>query len=93
MIISDEKEDKLRRIRSLFLRDYSLDMIHQMEGVSLTFLRSNFKNQFQKPYVKVLGHKSESYYTEDEMLDPPKYCYETLSDSEKEIYHKLSGEF
>jgi hypothetical protein len=92
MIILDEKTAQLRRIKSLFLRNYTMEMIHQMEGVSLTFLRNNFKNQFQKPYVPVIGHKSEAYYTEEELLNSPKYCYETLSDSEKEIYHSLCGD-
>lgn len=66
--------------------------IHQIEGVSLPFLRRNFKHHIQKEYVPVLGHKSEAYFDEDDLLNPQVYNYESLSDSEKEIYHSLCGE-
>lgn len=39
--------------------------------------------------VSKLGHKDEPYYkTEEEMLDEPKYTYESLSSSEKKIYNE-----
>lgn len=44
---------------------------------------------FMSTNVPKLGHKDEPYYkTEKEMLDEPKYTYESLSPSEKKIYDK-----
>ena len=41
------------------------------------------KNKF----VQILGSKTESYYTEDEMMKPIIYSYEDLSTDEKLIYN------
>lgn len=36
-----------------------------------------------------LGSKTEAYYTEKEMLTTKIYSFDTLSESEKQIYYKL----
>lgn len=36
-----------------------------------------------------LGSKTEAYYTEEEMLTTKMYSFDTLSESEKQIYYKL----
>ena len=51
------------------------------------------KNKKKKNYIAFtktkLGSKTEAYYTEKEMLTTKMYSFDTLSESEKQIYYKL----
>ena len=39
-------------------------------------------------FVPILGNKTESYYSEDEMMKPISYSYKDLSPDEKLIYNE-----
>lgn len=43
--------------------------------------------EFKPKSIKVLGCKTESYYTEDEMMKTISYSYDDLSPDEKLIYN------
>jgi hypothetical protein len=69
-------------------------------GVSINFIKNTYKlrsneiiflltSQDKKgKFVPILGSKTESYYTEDEMMKPISYSYEDLSPDEKKIYNE-----
>ena len=50
--------------------------------------KKNKKNYIAFEETK-LGSKTEAYYTEEEMLTTKMYSFDTLSESEKQIYYKL----
>lgn len=80
------------------LRDKIIPLIK--EGVPIAEIIKNFslkteqiaflithKDVKQNDFIKPLGSKKESYYTEDEMLKPISYGYNDLSPDEKLIYN------
>jgi hypothetical protein len=76
-------------IYELIKQGLSLNEIHVRTGTSESYLYKNYSCFYKKEKVPKLGHKDEPYYkTEDEMLKEPVYTYESLSDSEKEIYNR-----
>lgn len=71
----------------------------RVEEVSLAldvpevYIRRYFNHLRIDGWQKPLGSKEEPYYeSEEEMLKEAIYTYESLSDSEKEIYDKIKGE-
>lgn len=41
--------------------------------------------------VIIFGHKDEPYYTEEELLNPPKYSWEKLSSAERIFYFEYTN--
>lgn len=62
------------------IRDFSL----KTEQIGFLITSQDKKSKF----VPILGNKTESYYSEDEMIKPIRYSYEDLSPDEKLIYNK-----
>jgi hypothetical protein len=62
------------------IKEFSL----KTEQIGFLITSQDKKNKF----VQILGNKTESYYTEDEMMNPISYSYEDLSPDEKLIYNK-----
>ena len=70
------------------------------KGTPIEFIRNTYKlrndqimflltkEDKKTKYFKILGSKTESYYTEDEMMKPISYTYEDLSPDEKKIYNE-----
>jgi hypothetical protein len=82
----DEEE-----ILRLLSKGYTVDEVHQKTGISPNYLYKNFAGYIKRKNWKILGHKSEAYYKdEDKMLHDPVYTYNDLSPSEKEIYDNLN---
>lgn len=77
------------KVLSLLLEGYTLSQIHEKTGAPYTIISKHLE------YLKslkgpALGHKNEPYYkTEEEMFEHPQYDYESLSESEKAIFHAL----
>lgn len=79
------------------LREKILPLIQQ--AVPIAKIKKDFylqKNQIgfliqhqdKKPnFTEILGCKTESYYSEDEMMKPISYTYNDLSEDEKLIYN------
>lgn len=66
------------------IKDY---FISDVEYVIHLFIQGNIPELSVK--LRTLGHKSIPYYkTEEEMLTKPTYSYETLSESEKQMYNE-----
>ena len=38
-----------------------------------------------------LGHKNIPYYTEEELLNPPRYSWETLTHTERNFYNSYTN--
>lgn len=74
------------------LAGMTLDEIHDLTGVPRAYIKRNFGKYFPEEPMKILGSRTETYYTEEELLKEITYTYEDLSDSEKEIYHKMCEE-
>jgi hypothetical protein len=50
--------------------------------------RKRLEKELEKFSTKLhLGHKNESYFTEEEMLSEHNYTFEDLSPSERQIYN------
>ena len=62
------------------IKEFSL----KTEQIGFLITSQDKKNKF----VQILGNKTESYYTEDEMMKPISYSYEDLSPDEKLIYNE-----
>lgn len=83
---------KLLHLKYYVTTGMTLDEIHDLTGVSRAYIKRNFGKYFPEEPMKVLGSRTEPYFTEDELLKNVNYCYNDLSDSEKEIYDALSGD-
>jgi hypothetical protein len=74
-------------IFNLVKEGLTMNEIHVRTGISVSYIDKNYSAYYKKEKLHKLGHKDEPYYkTEEEMLKEPVYTYESLSDSEKEIY-------
>ncbi len=62
------------------IKDFSL----KTEQIGFLITSQDKKSKF----VQLLGSKTESYYTEDEMMKPITYSYNDLSPDEKLIYNE-----
>jgi hypothetical protein len=62
------------------IKDFSL----KTEQIGFLITSQDKKSKF----VKILGSKTESYYSEDEMMKPITYSYNDLSPDEKLIYNE-----
>lgn len=62
------------------IREFSL----KTEQIGFLITSQDKKNNF----VQVLGSKTESYYTEEEMIKTISYSYDDLSPDEKLIYNE-----
>jgi hypothetical protein len=81
------------------LRDKIIPLIEK--GVNVQQIRKNFYlnnkeigflvtyKEFKPKFNKVLGSKTESYYTENEMMKTISYSYDDLSPDEKLIYNEI----
>lgn len=63
------------------IKDFSL----KSEQIGFLITTQDKKNKF----VQILGNKTESYYTEDEMMKTISYSYKDLSPDEKLIYNEI----
>jgi len=67
--------------------------IHEVTGVSISYLNRNFDVYFRPKWQKPMGYKDGPYYdSEDEMFKESVYTYESLSNSEKSIYDDMAGD-
>lgn len=83
----------VNKIHDLIRKKYTIDRISQLTGYSITYLTRNFSCFYDKERESVFGYKDVAYYeTEAEMLKEPVYTYESLSDSEKQIYDELTND-
>jgi hypothetical protein len=78
------------RIYNLISRGKTLYQIIKLEKVSVSSLHLLFED-VKKPVSRAkIGHRDESYYTEDYMINGYQIpTYEDLSESEKFIYNTL----
>jgi predicted transcriptional regulator len=77
------------KIMSLIMKGYTVNEIHEKTGASYNTISKHleYHKSLKGP---ALGHKNIPYYkTEEEMLEHPQYDYESLSESEKAIFHAL----
>lgn len=62
--------------------------------LGITYARVNtIVSKYMINYKKdtiTLGHKEESYYTEEELLNPPKYSWEGLTQTEQNFYNNYN---
>lgn len=65
---------------SEIIKDFSL----KTEQIGFLIKYQDKKTKF----VQILGSKTESYYSEDEMMKPISYSYDDLSPDEKLIYNE-----
>jgi hypothetical protein len=70
-----------------------LYIIARVYGVSQVAISNRYSDLLERLAQKVpgrnaeIGHKNEPYYVEEEeMLTTPKYSYQELSETEKQIY-------
>ena len=83
-------EDAIRR---LLKQGRSVEEVSIALDVPEVYIRKYFQHLKIYGWQKPLGSKQEPYYkSEEEMLKDPVYTYESLSDSEKEIYDNIKGE-
>ena len=67
--------------------------IHEVTGVSISYLNRNYDVYFRPKWQKPMGHKDGPYYdSEEEMFKESVYTYESLSDSEKAIYDEMADD-
>jgi hypothetical protein len=90
--------DKLNRKQKLDLRQSLIDgvplyIIARVYGVSQAAISNRYSDLLERLAQKVpgrnaeIGYKNEPYYVEEEeMLTTPKYSYQELSETEKQIY-------
>jgi hypothetical protein len=79
-------------IHDLIKKEYTIERISQLTGHTIAYLTRNYGCFYEKSIVRALGHKDCAYFdSEEEMLNSPVYTYESLSDSEKQIYDEMAG--
>lgn len=83
---------KYLHLKYYVIAGLTLEEVHNLTGVSKAYIKRNFSVHFPDEPVKILGSKTETYYTEEELLKEITYSYEDLSDSEKEIYNNRCEE-
>jgi hypothetical protein len=80
-------------IRKLLHQGRTVRQVSIALDVPEVYIRKYFSHIKFQTWKKPLGSKQEPYYnSEEEMLKDPVYTYESLSDSEKEIYDNIKGE-
>lgn len=87
-----KNEEEAKYIMSLLRKGNSLERISELVDRDCKYLERNYGNFSMNCGLlnKTLGYKDSPYYeNEDQMLNPPTYDYESLSEDEKELFHKL----
>jgi hypothetical protein len=80
-------------IRKLLHQGRTVRQVSIALDVPEVYIRKYFSHIKFQTWQKPLGSKQEPYYnSEEEMLKDPVYTYESLSDSEKDIYDNIKGE-
>jgi hypothetical protein len=80
-------------IRKMLAQGRRVEEVSLALDVPEVYIKRYFNHLRVDGWQKPLGFKEEPYYeTEEEMLKDPVYTYESLSDSEKEIYDNIKGE-
>jgi hypothetical protein len=51
---------------------------------------SKYMINYKKDTI-TLGHKNIPYYTEEELLNPPRYSWETLTHTERNFYNSYTN--
>lgn len=88
--MTGRNQKEANKIKKLIYEGLTLQEIHEITGETVSFLSRNFGNYVsKKDMTRNLGHKNETYYTEEELLKGyPEYTYESLSEEEKKIFHR-----
>ena len=71
---------------------------HNISRESFQYIMADYYHKNSKMFVeafndianKRLGHKNEAYFTEEEMLKPREYTWESLSKKERLFYEKYT---
>jgi len=86
-MLTAEKLDLKRKVQDFMIKGLILEDISIKLGINLQTLRDIIN---YKPSLEIaLGCKTESYFTEEEMLRGVDCTYDDLSECEKFIYDKL----